>query len=277
MEQLTTLPIVTKFEEDLYEEENDELVQKALPVSGKSLPNRPPATGEEYLRMVRSEANKRPSVVIAKNQINKSKEVRIAGWVKRGWANQMELDNFDQNSNNMVNEEWEKIFLMKFDLIRQRLEKHIRKNLKSLKNKPSVKFPARNDEAGWLKFCYGVNGSSNLLEGKGLENEGDVNEMTLPFVSIVSRIDQVTTITLLQYHTKWLSNGITIAQSQWLFALFLRVDKLLTPNQMSALRQLCKKCIQIRQKTDEDDLITLASLDMIIIIVRKYFGQKDLL
>ncbi|RGB42109.1 survival motor neuron interacting protein 1-domain-containing protein [Rhizophagus diaphanus] len=256
MEQLATLSIEDKFEEDLCEED-EELIQKALPVSGNSLPNRPPATGEEYLRMVRSEANKRPNVVIAKNQINKSKEVRMAGWVKRGWANQMELDNFDQNSNNLVNEEWEKIFLMKFDLIRQ--------------------FPARNDEAGWLKFCYGIIESPNFVEGKGLENEGDVNEMTLPRVSIVSRIDQTTTITLLLYHTKWLSNGITIAQSQWLFALLLRVDKLLTPNQMATLRQLCKKCIQIRQKTDEEDLITLASLDMIIIIVRKYFGQKDLL
>lgn len=118
MEQLATLSIEDKFEEDLCEED-EELIQKALPVSGNSLPNRPPATGEEYLRMVRSEANKRPNVVIAKNQINKSKEVRMAGWVKRGWANQMELDNFDQNSNNLVNEEWEKIFLMKFDLIRQ--------------------------------------------------------------------------------------------------------------------------------------------------------------
>lgn len=119
MEQLATLSIEDKFEEDLCEEEEEELIQKALPVSGNSLPNRPPATGEEYLRMVRSEANKRPNVVIAKNQINKSKEVRMAGWVKRGWANQMELDNFDRNSNNLVNEEWEKIFLMKFDLIRQ--------------------------------------------------------------------------------------------------------------------------------------------------------------
>ncbi|CAB4389478.1 unnamed protein product [Rhizophagus irregularis] len=276
MEQLATLSIEDKFEEDLCEED-EELIQKALPVSGNSLPNRPPATGEEYLRMVRSEANKRPNVVIAKNQINKSKEVRMAGWVKRGWANQMELDNFDQNSNNLVNEEWEKIFLMKFDLIRQGLEKHIRKNLKSSQNKSSIKFPARNDEAGWLKYCYGIIESPNFVEGKGLENEGDVNEMTLPRVSIVSRIDQTTTITLLLYHTKWLSNGITIAQSQWLFALLLRVDKLLTPNQMATLRQLCKKCIQIRQKTDKEDLITLASLDMIIIIVRKYFGQKDLL
>lgn len=122
MEQLATLSIEDKFEEDLYEDDDEEFILKALPVSGNSLPNRPPATGEEYLRMVRSEANKRPNVVIAKNQINqinKSKEVRIAGWVKRGWANQMELDNFDQNSNNLVNEEWEKIFLMKYDLIRQ--------------------------------------------------------------------------------------------------------------------------------------------------------------
>ncbi|RIA92639.1 survival motor neuron interacting protein 1-domain-containing protein [Glomus cerebriforme] len=275
MEQLTTLPIVTDFEEDLYEKEDEELVQRALPVSDKSLPKRPPATGEEYLRMVRLEANKRPTVVIAKNQITKSKEVRMAGWVKRGWANQTELDN--QNSNS-VNEEWEKIFLMKFDLIRQRLEKHIQRTLKSSRNKSSIKLPTRNDEAGWLKFCYGIDESSNLVKSKELESEGDVNMMTLPCVSIVSRIDQATTITLLLHHIKWLSDDrITIAQSQWLFALFLRIDKLLTPNQMAILRQLCKKCIQIRQKTDEEDLISLASLDIIIIIVRKYFGQKDLL
>jgi hypothetical protein len=61
MEQFATLSIEDKFEEE-------ELVQKVFPVSGKSLPNRPPATEEEYLRMVRSEANKRPNVFIAKNQ-----------------------------------------------------------------------------------------------------------------------------------------------------------------------------------------------------------------
>src|SRR5579859_7451697 len=101
MEQLT------KF--DLYEEV-EELVQKALPVSEKSLlPNvRPPATGEEYLRLVRSEANKRPPVVVAKNKISNSKEVRMAEWVKRGWAKQTDLDNFDRNFN-FTNEEWEKI------------------------------------------------------------------------------------------------------------------------------------------------------------------------
>ncbi|CAB4412459.1 unnamed protein product [Rhizophagus irregularis] len=197
MEQLATLSIEDKFEEDLCEEEDEELIQKLF----------------LFLETL------------------------------------YQIDHQQQERNICVWMEWEKIFLMKFDLIRQGLEKHIRKNLKI------------------SEFC----------RGKGLENEGDVNEMTLPRVSIVSRIDQTTTITLLLYHTKWLSNGITIAQSQWLFALLLRVDKLLTPNQMATLRQLCKKCIQIRQKTDEEDLITLASLDMIIIIVRKYFGQKDLL
>jgi hypothetical protein len=59
--------------------------------------------------------------------------------------------------------------------------------------KSSVKLPARNDEIGWLKFCYGIEESLNLVKFKGLENEGNVEKMTLPFVSVVSKIDQVQT------------------------------------------------------------------------------------
>jgi hypothetical protein len=115
MEQFITLPIVTEFKEDAYEE--DELVQKVFPVAEKRLPNtnRPPATGEEYLRMVRLEANERPNVVIAKNPIIKPKEVRIASWVKRGWA---EAEH-DSTSDNLVNEEWRNLFLTNFILIKQ--------------------------------------------------------------------------------------------------------------------------------------------------------------
>ncbi|CAG8558653.1 3517_t:CDS:2 [Funneliformis caledonium] len=273
-------PILAEFEKDIckdMDEDNSEvLIQKALPVSEKPLPrDRPPATGEEYLRMVRLEAIKRPTVVKTKNPIIQSKGVRVAKWVKRGWENQTEYDDFDQNSNNFVKKEWENRFLTRFDLIRKGLEKR-RKIFGSSRNKSPIKLPARNDEDGWLKFCYGVNSTHESLNLAGLENEGDIDEMTLPLVSVVSKIDQVTTITLLSYHQKWISNGITIAQSQWLFALLARIDNLLMPNQMAILRQLSEKCIQLRQLADEEDLLMLASLNIIITIVRKYFGQKDL-
>ncbi|CAI2163165.1 13479_t:CDS:2 [Funneliformis geosporum] len=277
--------LLAEFEEDFYkdkekdkdESESEVLIQKVLPVSEKPLPrDRPPATGEEYLRMVRLEAIKRPTVIKTKNPITQPKGIKVAKWVKRGWEYQTEYDNYDQN---FVKKDWENRFLMKFDLIRQGLEKRVRKNFGPSRNKSSIELPARNDEAGWLKFCYGVNSiheSLNLAKDIGLENEGDIDEMTLPLVSVVSQMDQITTITLLSYHQKWISNGITIAQSQWLFALLARVDNLLMPNQMAILRQLSEKCIQLRQKVDEEDLIMFASLNIIITIVRKYFGQKDL-
>ncbi|CAG8438639.1 9719_t:CDS:2 [Diversispora eburnea] len=80
------------------------------------------------------------------------------------------------------------------------------------------------------------------------------------------------------------NTGMTITKSQWIFALFIRIDQLLTSNQMVILREMCRKCITIRKNlVIRKDLMkelftvvtTMTSLNMIITIIRNYFGQQD--
>ncbi|RIB01326.1 survival motor neuron interacting protein 1-domain-containing protein [Gigaspora rosea] len=263
--------------------------------------NKPPSSGEEYLRMVQMEANKIPDIFVANKPIQnnniainyKSNQVKLAGWAKRGWANSQSVSVEEQDKKNreigLINEEWENAFLRRFESLRESLQRYIIKTSKGTKlsNKsslfPPVKLPNKKDEAGWLKFCYGLEVLNHeSLTTKVSENNDNENyetaAMMLPFLNIISRLNQPTTISLLFYHTKWLDGGITITKSQWLFALFVKVDKLVTPNQMAILRSVCRKCIDIRQNLDMFDVEDpiLASLNMIITIVRRYFGQRDL-
>ena len=102
-----------------------------------------------------------------------------------------------------------------------------------------------------------------------------------PFLGIVARLNQGQAISLLQYHLKWLrKEDITNAQLRWLFALFSRVDPLLTAEEVSVVRDVCRRCRKIRaslagQKVPVDDA-RIAGLNMIIAVVGGPFLQRDL-
>ncbi|CAG8556443.1 3615_t:CDS:2 [Paraglomus occultum] len=243
-------------------EEDDFIVSRAFPTSNKpfgSLNTRPPANGEEYLRLVNEEANKIPAVKIAPSPANKQSDDKIAGWVKRGWAEMKKEENTVDKL--MPNKEWEIKFLDGFEGMRQKLRRWIDKQASNINQAAeTLEMPKHRNKTAWYKFCYGSAG-------------------TVPTLSIISKVDQQTTLSLISYHTEWLSdNEISKAQSQWIFALLLRVDKLLTPNQTSLLRELCRKCIDIRKNLSARDMddINFASANIIISIIRGIFGQKDL-
>jgi len=102
-------------------EKDDLVVSRAFPTSKKkplgSLNTRPPANGEEYLRLVNEEANKIPAVKIAPSPANKQSDDKIAGWVKRGWAEMRKEENAVDEL--MPNKEWEIKFLDWFEDTRQ--------------------------------------------------------------------------------------------------------------------------------------------------------------
>lgn len=65
--------------------------------------------------------------------------------------------------------------------------------------------------------------------------------------------------------------------------LFLRIDKVLDPNECSVIRDLGKKALTIKSKQLKDenkatvDSISKYTTDMILVIVGNYYGQSDLL
>nr|CAG8463766.1 2166_t:CDS:2 [Entrophospora candida] len=218
-----------------------EFVKWAIPVLK---PNKPPSSGDAYLSLVRNEAKKMPDIIMAKHPI---KRVPI------------------NNNSNVKMAAWER-FLFRFEKLRKDLEEFKMSNDRS----GVKKLPKRQDEPGWFKFCYGEQEKTNELE--------EIKMICSPSLSIIKRLDQATTYSVLSYHIKWLKDDdITVRQSQWMFALLLHLDKLLTAGQISNLRVLCKKCIEIRgnlvvEKNDQK----IAMLNIIITIVKRYFGQQDL-
>ncbi|CAJ0765197.1 21267_t:CDS:2, partial [Entrophospora sp. SA101] len=205
-------------------------------------------SGDAYLSLVRNEAKKMPDIIMAKHPIkrvpiNNNSNVKMAAWVRTGWANLENDDNDDDDNgqqdnkvnNSVVNKEWEERFLFRFEKLRKDLEEFKMSNdISGVK-----KLPKRQDEPGWFKFCYGEQEKTNELE--------EIKMICSPSLSIIKRLDQATTYSVLSYHIKWLKDDdITVRQSQWMFALLLHLDKLLTAGQISNLRVLCKKCIEIR-------------------------------
>lgn len=85
------------------------------------------------------------------------------------------------------------------------------------------------------------------------------------------------------YITRWLSITSRPTLSQWIWKLFLRIDKVLDPNECSVIRDLGKKALTIKSKQLKDenkatvDSISKYTTDMILVIVGNYYGQSDLL
>ncbi|EMG45714.1 hypothetical protein SBY92_003498 [Candida maltosa Xu316] len=86
---------------------------------------------------------------------------------------------------------------------------------------------------------------------------------------------------LLAHITRWLSITSRPTLSQWIWKLFLRIDNTLDANETSTIRDLGKKALKIKAKQSESetevDSISKYTVDMILIIIGKYFGQLDLL
>lgn len=124
----------------------------------------------------------------------------------------------------------------------------------------------------------------------------------------VIEFSQPQSISLLKYHITWLKNDcITDDQYQWIIGLLLKLDSLLISSDIFILRQLCRKCLDIRMKLIDDneyysnqasegtlnskkkDNLSIINvekgdikkqihyLNYIIIIIAKIYGQYDLI
>jgi len=261
--------------------------------------NKPPDTGAEYLQQVRMQASKLPDVVVA--PLNHFAALDGPSGSKKSKL----LNLFDSDPKNTEREEllkpkgeWINDFLMQFAAWRISLERLSKKGTKPL-NVPKI-----NDERGWKLYCLGNLPSNHInleqLNDSALtENSGDRKPPTPPSLSVIGWMNQKQTLNLIYWVANWILNDvITDSLAQWIFALFLRIDKLLTSDACDALRGLCRKCLLIRKQlslkigacfTDEKnnsqnneiridpiDEHTLIYANIFITVVVKYFQQRDL-
>ncbi|KAJ3214337.1 gem (nuclear organelle) associated protein 2 [Dinochytrium kinnereticum] len=323
-------------------DDDDGLRRKGLPVddymeSEDPLPNGPPSSGLEYLRMVRKEADSCPDfvsappppLVKAKPMPSSVLDFRAHYFGIMAAERPPPIPEYLRAS-----PDWIQGFLVEFSDLRKIFASKVM-DVKKGRNDSlnwSKVLPKANDRGKWKKLCYGVQLDKGALtqrpesaepdyvmgdeagdinegededESEEEEEEGELKEEQvlkhstdrggwydeeepMPLLNITASIDHGTAVNVLKYHIQWLRrDDIDTLQTQWIFSLLLRLDTPLFPQDVSILRDLCRKCQKIRvamlakgtipsEPFDSKNHPEVIGLRMIVTIITGYFGQKDL-
>ena len=83
--------------------------------------------------------------------------------------------------------------------------------------------------------------------------------------------------TLLEYNVRWLEEvEFSQQRGQWLYALLVKLEKPLTPEVCSLLRNLARICTAVRANLESPEDQLLPQLNLLICLVGRYFDQSDL-
>ncbi|XP_065542267.1 gem-associated protein 2 [Lathamus discolor] len=253
----------------------EELMPRLLPVEDCDLaedfdPTVPPRTPQEYLKRVQIEAARCPDVVVAQIDSRKLRKkqtvnVSISGCqpAPEGYSPTLK---------------WQQQQVANFSAVRQNLNKH-RKHWQSQHLDSNVTMPKPEDEEGWKKFCLG--------ERIYLETDTQSDDESLgidyikvgfpPLLSIVSRMNQATVTTVLEYLISWFGEKkFTPELGRWLYALLACLEKPLLPEAHSLIRQLARRCSEVRVLEENKNEEQISALNLIICLVSRYFDQRDL-
>lgn len=234
--------------------------------------NGPPRNPQEYLRQVQLEASLCPEVVVA--QIDPKKLTKKQTVTVNVPGCQAAPLGFSPSLR------WQQQQVSNFSDVRQRITKN-RQHWSSQTLDDNVQMPKLTDEEGWRRFCLGqrlCTDSSSAHTEAGPVLELDYLKVGFPpFLSIVSRLNQSTVLTVLDILISWFEEKNFVPQlGHWLYALLACLEKPLIPEAHSSIRQLARRCAQLRSTLEslEDD--RLAALNLLICLVARYFEQNDL-
>ncbi|XP_054986788.1 gem-associated protein 2 isoform X3 [Sorex araneus] len=224
----------------------EELMPRLLPVEPCDLtegfdPSVPPRTPQEYLRRVQIEAAQCPDVVVA--QIDPKK-------LKR-------KQSVNVSSVNRHRSHW-----------------------KSQQLDSNVTMPKSEDEEGWKKFCLGERLFVKGAVGPVTNESPGIDYVQIgfpPLLSIVSRMNQATVTSVLEYLSNWFEEkDFTPELGRWFYALLACLEKPLLPEAHSLIRQLARRCSEVRLLVDSKDDERVPALNLLICLVSRYFDQRDL-
>ncbi|KAG4305900.1 hypothetical protein PORY_000810 [Pneumocystis oryctolagi] len=205
-----------------------------------------PSDGISYLKQVRMEAKHRPGIMVAQLPLfasTKPEETVKKVIVKNELEEQLVISG--EKSYSSV---WQKNFLKKFTALRA--------SFNSLPVTSNLLLLPKN-KTGWHQL---------ILE-----------TLQFPTVPMLCHIDQYTALNLLKWNTKWLSCNSPRQQMMWIFFLLVKIDIVMTSDELSILRELSKKCLILRKSKTDLPLHIQSNIDMVISVVGNLFGQKDLL
>uniref|UniRef100_A0A8B9FSM7 Gem-associated protein 2 n=1 Tax=Amazona collaria TaxID=241587 RepID=A0A8B9FSM7_9PSIT len=250
----------------------EELMPRLLPVEDCDLaedfdPTVPPRTPQEYLKRVQIEAARCPDVVVAQIDPRKLRKkqtvnVSISGCqpAPEGYSPTLK---------------WQQQQVANFSAVRQSLNKH-RNHWQSQHLDSNVTMPKPEDEEGWKKFCLGERIYSEIDtqsddESLGVDYIKVSIELTSNFQMLFSRITARNN-PFVYYH-------LTLRRKQtllWLYALLACLEKPLLPEAHSLIRQLARRCSEVRVLEENKNEEQISALNLIICLVSRYFDQRDL-
>ncbi|XP_028995288.1 gem-associated protein 2 [Betta splendens] len=251
----------------------EELMPRLLPVElGASAEdvglNGPPRNPQEYLRQVQLEASLCPDVVVAQIDPKKLKKKQTVNASVSG-CHAAPVGFCPSLS-------WQQQQVGNFSDVRQSIMKN-RKHWSSQTLDDNVLMPKPTDEEGWKRFCLGEKVYLGNLSSD-TESELDFTKVGFPpFLSIVSRLNQSTVMIVLELLISWFEEKEFIPQlGCWLYALLACLEKPLLPEAHSSIRQLARRCAQLRSSLQSQEDEKLPALNLLICLVARYFEQNDL-
>ncbi|KAG7510355.1 gem-associated protein 2 [Solea senegalensis] len=254
----------------------EDLMPRLLPVEFESNTvqldlNGPPRNPQEYLRQVQLEASLCPEVVVAQIDPKKLKKQTVHVSVPGCRAAPTGL---------CPSLSWQQQQVGNFSELRQRITKN-RIHWSSQTLDDNVQMPKLTDEVGWKRFCLGekvymdTSSCDTEVEAKpGL----DYSKVGFPpFLTIVSRLNQTTVLMVLEILIGWFEEREFVPQlGCWLYALLACLEKPLLPEAHSCIRQLARRCAQLRSTLESQEDEKLPALNLLICLVARYFEQNDL-
>ncbi|XP_070698650.1 gem-associated protein 2 [Pempheris klunzingeri] len=232
----------------------------------------PPRNPREYLRQVQLEASLCPEVVVAQIDPKKLKKKQTVNASVEGCH--------AAPAGLCPSLSWQQQQVGHFSDVRQSITKN-RRHWSGQTLDDNVLMPKLTDEDGWKRFCLGetvYQGTSSCHTDAEPEPALDYSKVGFPpFQSIVSRLNQSTVLMLLETLISWFEEHDFSPQlGRWLYALLACLEKPLLPEAHSSIRQLARRCAQLRSTLEslEDD--KLPALNLLICLVARYFEQNDL-
>ncbi|KAI8081731.1 survival motor neuron interacting protein 1-domain-containing protein [Halteromyces radiatus] len=126
--------------------------------------------------------------------------------------------------------------------------------------------------------------STQLSHQQGEDHIAQVSDIvTEPdLLPVIAPLSQREIFKLLKQKSKLLQSTLHTDESwkthaNWIFSLLVYVDPVLTSMDISILRDICRTCIDIRNKCQENETDQVIQLNIIITIISKVFKQSDLL
>uniref|UniRef100_A0A668A3N0 Gem-associated protein 2 n=1 Tax=Myripristis murdjan TaxID=586833 RepID=A0A668A3N0_9TELE len=225
-----------------------------------------PRNPQEYLRQVQLEAALCPEVVVAQidpKKLKKKKQtvnVSVAGCPAAPVGLSPSL-------------KWQQQQVSSFSDVRQSITKH-RRHWSSQTLDDNVLMPQLTDEEGWKKFCLGEKvclGASSCNTDADSEPALDYCKVGFPpFLSIISRLNQATVSVVLEILITWFEERDFVPQlGQWLYALLACLEKPLLPEAHSLIRQLARRCAQLRSTMESQEDERLPALNLLICLVAR--------